>query len=107
MHAEDYEVWARKALVELVLHVRDFEGGPVSIAYSELAARIGYPEPHTGNLFGARIGRVLGRFGDLIKGELVDGFRPPMIQALVVSKRQRMPGPGLKAYIPGYDSLTK
>ena len=66
----DHEYWARLFLQTVVSRVRDFQGGTKYVTYGELARTVGYPEPHTGNLFGRNIGKTHGQALVADKGRL-------------------------------------
>jgi len=103
----DHTFWAKKALRYLVSHIKHFRGGEKFVYYGDLAKAIGYPEPHQCNIFARRIGETLGVLGHLIEDVIIDGERPPYIQALVVSKATRLPGDGIKEFYPDYPSLPR
>lgn len=103
--AEHY-YWAKEAVKALVARIRDFEGGSKPLTYGALAAKIGYPVPHSGNLFGANIGYTLGQMGHMFDDMEVGGQRVPMLQTMVVSSSNKLPSDGLKEFVPGYPTLS-
>lgn len=105
MTNEEHNVWAKKCLAHLVGHVKEFEGGPKHLTYGQLAKAVGYPEPHTGNLFGSNIGATLGVMGHLFDGMVIDDNKVPMMQALVVSSSSKLPSDGLKEFVRDYPSF--
>lgn len=103
----DHRFWAKKALKFLVDRVRNYHGGPKFVYYGELAKAIGYPEPHQGSLFSARISRTLGELGFMLRDLIIDGQRPPYIQALVVNSKTKLPGNGIKEFFEDYPNLPR
>jgi len=101
----EHKHWAKKVLSYLVHHIQNFEGGEKYITYGELAKAIGYPEPHTGNLFSSNIGHTLGVMGHLFDDIIIDGEKVPLIQALVVNQNQKVPSNGLREFRPSYPKL--
>jgi len=98
--------YARKSIAILVAHVSQYRGGNKWVTYSDLAQAIGFPEPYSGNLFGQRIGQVLGTMGHMWDGIKIDGESVPLIQTLVVSKGTRLPSDGLKEFNETYPNLS-
>lgn len=99
--------WARRILAFLVEHIRKFEGGDKFITYGLLAKSIDYPEPHTGNLFGSNIGKTLGDMGHLFDNLVIDGESVPLIQAIAVRSRDKLPSDGLKEFNRIYPLLSR
>lgn len=106
MDTKEHSYWAKEILGFLVNHVRNFEGGNKYITYGAAAEAVGYPAPHTGNLFGSNIGQTLGVMGHLFDAMIVEGERVPMMQALVVSSQNKLPSDGLKEFNATYPLLT-
>jgi len=106
MNTINHEYWARKIIAYIVQRIRNFQGGEKFITYGELAREIGYPEPHTGNLFGKNIGKTLGVMGHLFDNIVVDGEEVPLLQALVVNQNQKLPSDGLKEFNSTYPKLS-
>lgn len=106
MENEQHIYWAKELLKALVSRVKDFNSGDKFITYGMLAKQVGYPEPHTGNLFGKNIGTTLGVMGHLFDPIVVDGMRPPLIQSMVVSSTNKLPSDGLKEFNSTYPSLS-
>lgn len=106
MNETEHIHWAKKVLAYLIEHIRKFEGGDKFITYGSLANEIGYPEPHTGNLFGSNIGKTLGVMGHLFDSLVIDGQSIPLIQALVVSSGKKLPSDGLKEFNEVYPLLS-
>ncbi len=106
MDKKEHIYWAKEILGFLVNHVRNFKGGDRFITYGTVAKAVGYPVPHTGNLFGKNIGRTLGDMGHLFDNMTIDGERVPMMQALVVSSLDKLPSDGLKEFNATYPLLT-
>jgi len=102
----EHKHWAKKGLSYLVHHIRNFESGEKYITYGELAKAIGYPEPHTGNLFSSNIGHTLGDMGHLFDDITIDGEEIPLIQALVVNQSHKVPSNGLREFKPSYPELS-
>ncbi len=107
MDNEQHSYWAKKLLKALVSRVKSFNGGDKFITYGMIAKQVGYPEPHTGNLFGKNIGDTLGYMGHLFDHMLIEGKRPPLIQSMCVSSTNKLPGDGLKEFNITYPSLSK
>ena len=107
MNNKEHIFWAREILGFLVNHVRDFNGGNKYVTYGAVAKSVGYPAPHTGNLFGNNIGKTLGVMGHLFDDMVINGERVPMLQALVVSSSGKLPSDGLKEFNATYPLLTK
>lgn len=105
MTREEHRYWARKCLAYLVDHVKEFKGGKEYLTYGQLAKAIGYPQPHTGNVFGSNIGMTLGEMGHLLDDVVIDGSRVPMMQTMVVSSRSKLPSDGLKEFVEDYPKL--
>lgn len=103
----DHEHWAKEVLKYLVAHVKNFRGGNKCIHYGELAKVINYPPPHVGSAFARNIGHTLGTMGHLIENIVIDGERPPYIQALVVAVGSNLPGDGIKEFYSDYSDLSK
>jgi len=103
----EHAYWAKEILGFLVNHVRNFQGGDKFITYGAVAKAVGYPAPHTGNLFGSNIGNTLGVMGHLFDVMTIDGERVPMMQTLVVSSLDKLPSDGLKEFNATYPVLTK
>lgn len=103
----DHEYWAREVLKYLVTHVKNFRGGKKYIYYGELAKAIHYPTPYSGSVFANNIGHTLGEMGHLIENEVIDGERPPYIQALLVAVGSNLPGDGIKEFYRDYPNLPK
>lgn len=101
----DHEHWAREILKYLVAHVKRFHGGSKYIHYGELAKAINYPPPYLGSAFASNIGHTLGNMGHLIENVVIDGERPPYIQALVVAVGSNLPGDGIKEFYSDYPNL--
>lgn len=101
----DHEQWAKRFLLALVTHVRDFQGGDKYLTYGKIAKKVGYPEPYTGNLFGKNIGDTLGVMGHMFDDLVIDGESIPLIQSLVVSQKKKLPSDGLKEFYSTYPSL--
>lgn len=106
MTPEEHDHFAKKAMRNLVGRVLYFEGGPKWITYGELAGEIGYPLPHIGNLFGLNIGKTLGKMGHLFDSKSIDGERVPMLQALAVGSKTKLPSDGLQEFERTYASLS-
>lgn len=106
MDGPEVAEYAKKALVVLVDRVSNYAGGRKEMTYGELGAAIGMPGPYNTNLFGKRIGEVLGRMGHLLDDKVIDGEPVPLIQALVVSSSTRLPSDGLKEFNATYPKLT-
>ena len=106
MTEEEIKDWAKKALVALVSHIKNYTSGDKYITYGDLGSKIGFPEPYQGNLFGSQIGEVLGAMGHMIDDIIVDGEPVPMIQSLVVSSSKKIPSDGLKEFSPTYPNLS-
>lgn len=106
MDINEHTYWAKKILGFLVNHVCDFKGGDKFITYGKVAKAVGYPAPHTGNLFGSNIGKTLSVMGHMFDTMNVDGVSVPMIQALVVGSNTKLPSVGLKEFNPTYKFLT-
>ncbi len=106
MSAIDHHHWAKRILGLLIQHVGSFRGGVKYLTYGEVAIRVGYPEPYTGNLFGKNIGATLGVMGHLFDSIIIRGETVPMIQTLVVSKSAKLPSEGLKEFKPTYPNLS-
>lgn len=107
MDEQDHEKYARLMLAALIARVQNFEGGDKFITYGNLAREVGYPEPHTYNIFSNRIGHTLGVMGHLLDDLVVEGSKPPLIQAMVVSASEKVPSNGLQEFDSNYPSLTK
>lgn len=106
MNQQPIDQWAKRALTVLVDHVKSYSGGPKWITYGELARRMKFPEPHTGNLFANQIGKVLGAMGHLFDGRVIGDQGIPPIQSLVVSASKKLPSDGLKEFFPSYPQLS-
>ena len=106
MSSIDHEKWAKESLVALIEHIRNFQGGDKYLTYGELAKKVGYPEPHTYNLFGKNIGETLSVMGHMFDDIVVDGENIPLIQSLVVSQKKKIPSAGLKEFNSNYPSLS-
>lgn len=106
MTPEEHINFAKKAMVNLVGRVLHYEGGSKWITYGELAAEIGYPLPHTGNLFGLNIGKTLGVMGHLFDPIAIDGESVPMLQALAVGSSNKLPSNGLHEFEKTYKDLS-
>jgi hypothetical protein len=106
MDSKQHKYWAEITLKALVERIRNFDGGDKYITYGNLAKAIGYPKPHTGNLFGYNIGSTLGVMGHLIENIVIDGQKPPLIQAMVVNSKKKLPSDGLKEFNNTYPSLS-
>ena len=106
MDNAQHEHWAKVVLRALVERVKNFDGGDKFITYGNLAHQVNYPGPHTGSNFGREIGGTLGVLGHLIEDEVVDGQKPPLIQAMVVSSNTKPPSDGLKEFNSSYPTLT-
>lgn len=106
MDDHEHIKFARLMLAALISRVRNFQGGDKFITYGNLAREVGYPEPHTYNIFSNRIGHTLGVMGHLLDGIVVGGLCPPFIQAMVVSKSQKVPSDGLREFDSNYPSLS-
>ncbi len=102
----DHAMWAKELLAALVGHIRNFNGGHKYITYGSLAGQVGYPAPHTGNLFGSNIGKTLGVMGHMFDNVVIDGEKVPLIQALVVSQGKKLPSDGLKEFNKTYPQLS-
>lgn len=102
----DHTKWSKIALKELVNHIKNYSGGNRYISYGELAKRINYPRPHTGNLFGLQIGRTLRAMGHMFDDLKIDGETIPLIQSLVVSSGSKLPSDGLKEFSKTYSELS-
>ncbi|MBN2423429.1 MAG: hypothetical protein JXB44_00265 [Calditrichaceae bacterium] len=102
----NHEKWAQIFLKELVDHIQNYKGGDKYITYGELARRVDYPQPHTGNLFGRNIGYTLGEMGHMFDDILIDGEEIPLLQALVVSQNKKLPSDGLKEFDNSYPKLS-
>ncbi len=101
---------AKDSLRELVKHAAEHQGKPIpSIAYQELAARIGRLDKH-GQAHAHGMGpAVLGRLGNMLKGlEVGWAERIPHIQCLVGVKNdpQCLPDEGIREFWPDYSQLT-
>ena len=107
MDSKEHAFWAKEILWFLVNYVRSFKGGDKFITYGAVAKAVGYPAPHTGNLFGNNIGKTLGEMGHLFADIKIDGERVPMMQALVVSTSDKLTSDGLKEFNATYPLLTK
>lgn len=107
MDVNEHTYWAKEILGFLANHVRNFKGGNKFVTYGEAAKAVGYPLPHTGNLFGSNIGKTLGEMGHLYVNMIIDGERVPMMQALVVSSQDKLPSDGLKEFNATYPRFTQ
>ncbi len=106
MYKKEHEHWAKEILGFLVNHVRNFNGGDKYITYGAVAKAVGYPEPHTWNVFSNNIGKTLGEMGHMFDSMKIGGVSVPMIQALVVGSNKKLPSVGLKEFYPAYEFLT-
>jgi hypothetical protein len=106
MTPEEHVHFAKKAMRNLVERVLNYENGPKWITYGDLAAEIGYPLPHIYNDFGKRIGITLGAMGHLFDPIIIDGERVPMLQALAVGSKTKLPSDGLQEFEKAYASLS-
>lgn len=111
MTQADHEFWAKQILAFLVKRVINFKTG---YNYLELAKLINYPEPHDGNSFASNIGTTLETMGDSFNKIVSDeNFESkcfesiPLLQALVVSKADLLPGTGFEKFAPGYLNFSK
>ena len=106
----DYTQEAKKTLQILVGRIlkRNAETDTyktLSITYKDLAERIGFEEPHSGNGFSAKISEMLGMLGNMLNAVGKNkGIKVPQIQALVVNQATGIPGEGIDGYIPGYSA---
>lgn len=107
MTTVDHEHWAKEVLKYLVKHIKEYRGGSKFVHYSDVAKAINYPRPYFGSVFANRIGHTLGKMGHLIENIIVDGERPPYIQALVVAIGSNLPGDGIKEFYADYPNLSK
>lgn len=105
MTPEEHAHFAKKAMQNLVGRVLYFEGGPKWITYGRLAGEIGYPLPHIGNNFGSNIGKTLCEMGHLFDHITIDGERVPMLQALAVGSKTKLPSNGLREFDKTYAGL--
>lgn len=105
---KEYEKFAKKALLFLVEHVRNFKGGNKSITYSDLAKAINFPGEYIGNAFGKKIGTTLGMMGHLYHNLIAPDWdgNIPMIESLVVHTGDGLPADGLKEFYPSYPDLS-
>ncbi|MCH8328711.1 MAG: hypothetical protein IID15_09370, partial [Candidatus Marinimicrobia bacterium] len=106
MDTNIHKQFAEKILGLLIQRVSSFKGGTKYITYGDVAKRVDYPKPYTGNNFGKLIGETLGVMGHMFDGKIIRGELVPMMQALVVAKSTKLPGKGLKEFYPGYETLT-
>ena len=106
MNKINHEKWAKVLLAFLVEHIQNFQGGDKYLTYGELAQRVSYPKPHTGNLFGKNIGKTLGVMGHMFDDLVIDGQSIPLIQSLVVSQNKKLPSDGLKEFASTYPNLS-
>lgn len=102
----DHNKWAKIFLVALIEHIRNFQGGDKYLTYGKLAKQVGYPEPHTGNIFGKNIGETLDVMGHMFDDIVVDGENIPLIPSLVVNQSKKIPSDGLKEFNSNYPSLS-
>lgn len=102
----NHERWAKVLLAVMVKHIQDFNGGDKYITYGALAKKVGYPEPHTGHLFGKNIGETLGVMGHMFDNIVIDGEKVPLLQTLVVRQGKKLPSDGLKEFNKTYPQLS-
>ncbi len=103
--ADNYQMYAKKMIKIFVSRILEDNVNPKYLSYSEIAEMINFPKPYTGHKFGREIGIVLGSVGELLASiHLTTSI--PIIQTLAVSKETKLPSYGLKAFVPGYDSLS-
>lgn len=95
-----YQKRARQALPLLVQHAKKYKR---IISYSELAEKMGMPNPRNLNY-------VLGAIGfELLKIKEKGDLTPPPIQCLVVNKNKRLPGNRIAEFIDfkeGYEHAS-
>ena len=103
--AVNYQIYAKKMIKIFVSRILDEKISPKYLTYGEIAEMIDFPKPYTGNNFSREIGMVLGSVGDLLASISV-GTPIPIIQTLAVAKSTKLPSYGLRAFVPGYDSLV-
>ena len=90
-----YQERARKALPILV----ELAGKKAKITYSELAERLGMPNPRNLNHVLYCIGSAIEELSEDWHG---DKYKIPPIEALVVNKNTRLPGAGIAYFIHEY-----
>ena len=106
MTPEEHVHFAKMVMRNLVGRVLHYESGPKWITYGELAAEIGYPLPHIYNDFGVRIGETLCEMGHMFDPITIDGERVPILQALAVGSKTKLPSNGLQEFEKTYASLS-